>query len=117
VVLSACQTALGEDIRGEGLVGMTRGFFYAGASRVMVSLWNVDDRATAELMDRFYSGLWRQGLSPAAALRRAQLDLLDGGRWSAPYHWAAFVLQGEWRAPRSPKRLREVSRVRDRLDR
>jgi CHAT domain-containing protein/Tfp pilus assembly protein PilF len=77
VVLSACQTALGENVRGEGLVGMTRGFFYSGASRVMVSLWNVDDRATAELMDRFYSGLWRQGLSPAAALRRAQLELLD----------------------------------------
>jgi CHAT domain-containing protein len=94
VVLSACSTALGEELRGEGLVGFTQGFLAAGAARVMVSLWAVDDRSTAQLMERFYSALYTQGLSPAAALRSAQLALLREGDRS-PYHWAGFVLQGE----------------------
>ena len=97
-VLSACQTALGKEILGEGLVGLTRGFMYAGVPRVVASLWKVDDRATAELMRRFYSGmLGSSALRPAAALRAAQVDMLKTRGWENPYYWAAFTLQGEWR--------------------
>ena len=97
VVLSACQTALGKEIKGEGLVGLTRGFMYAGAPRVVASLWQIDDRATAELMRRFYAGMLGQKLRPAAALRAAQASMLKEKRWQAPYYWAAFTLQGEWK--------------------
>jgi CHAT domain-containing protein len=97
VILSACRTALGEEIKGEGLVGLTRAFMYAGAPRVVASLWQVSDAATAELMERFYRALFVDRLRPAAALRSAQLDLSRDARWSAPYYWAGFVLQGEWR--------------------
>jgi CHAT domain-containing protein/predicted negative regulator of RcsB-dependent stress response len=97
VVLSACRTALGQEVRGEGLIGLTQGFFHAGASRVVVSLWGVDDEATAELMGHFYRGLLRQGLPPGKALRAAQLALRDDPRHSSPYFWAGFTLQGEWR--------------------
>lgn len=97
VVLSACQTALGKEIKGEGLVGLTRGFMYAGAPRVVASLWKVSDKATAELMKRFYGKLLRDGLRPAAALRAAQVSMLKEEQWSAAYYWAGFVLQGEWR--------------------
>ena len=97
VVLSACETALGKEIKGEGLIGLTRGFMYAGAPRVVASLWNVEDRATAELMKRFYEGMLKRQLRPAAALREAQLALSRDKRWSAPYYWAAFILQGDWR--------------------
>jgi tetratricopeptide (TPR) repeat protein len=97
VVLSACQTALGQEIRGEGLIGLTRGFMYAGARRVVASLWQVDDESTAELMKRFYGAMLERRLPPAAALRAAQLELAATPRWKSPYHWAAFVLQGEWR--------------------
>jgi CHAT domain-containing protein len=97
VVLSACNTATGRDVQGEGLSGMVHGFLYAGAARVVATLWRVDDRSTAELIERFYRGLLQQGLSPAAALRRAQVEMSKHERWSAPYHWAAFVLQGEYR--------------------
>ncbi|MCP4664112.1 MAG: CHAT domain-containing protein [bacterium] len=97
VVLSACQTALGPQIRGEGLVGLTRGFMHAGAARVVVSLWKVDDRATAELMERFYRHLLVKRLPPAAALREAQDSIRRESRWREPYYWAGFVLQGEWR--------------------
>jgi CHAT domain-containing protein/tetratricopeptide (TPR) repeat protein len=97
VVLSGCQTALGKEFRGEGLVGLTRGFMYAGARRVLASLWQVNDRATAELMKRFYQHmLGAKRLTPAAALRQAQLELMKDPRWRAPYYWAAFTLQGEW---------------------
>lgn len=96
VVLSACQTALGKDIRGEGLVGLTRGFLYAGARRVVASLWQVDDLATAELMRRFYRGMILDGLRPAEALHRAQQQLARDPRWSSPFFWSAFVLQGDW---------------------
>jgi CHAT domain-containing protein len=95
VVLSACQTALGKEVKGEGLVGLTRGFMYAGARRVMASLWRVEDEATAELMKRLYQGMLRDGLRPAAALRRAQVAMWKEKK--VPYDWAAFVLQGEWR--------------------
>jgi CHAT domain-containing protein len=97
VVLSACQTALGKEIKGEGLVGLTRGFMYAGAERVVASLWQVDDLATAHLMKRFYLGMLKDGLRPAEALRAAQIELSKQKRWSAPYYWAGFVIQGEWR--------------------
>lgn len=97
VVLSACQTALGKEIKGEGLVGLTRGFMYAGAARVVASLWQVDDFATAELMKRFYRAMLRDGMRPAAALRAAQIDLMKQSHWAAPYFWAGFVLQGEYK--------------------
>jgi CHAT domain-containing protein len=96
VVLSACQTALGEELRGEGLVGLTRGFMYAGAKRVAVSLWSVDDRGTSVLMSEFYRQMLEGDLSPAAALRQAQLKLLQQEDWQSPYYWAAFTMQGEW---------------------
>jgi CHAT domain-containing protein/tetratricopeptide (TPR) repeat protein len=100
VVLSACQSALGREVRGEGMMGMTRGFFYAGAERVLVSLWNVNDRVTVELMRRFYRGMLAEGLSPAAALRAAQNAIRRQDRWRSPYYWAGFTLQGEWRGER-----------------
>jgi CHAT domain-containing protein/Tfp pilus assembly protein PilF len=97
VVLSACQTGLGKDVKGEGLVGLTRGFMYAGASRVVASLWNIDDVATAELMGRFYREMEQAGMRPAAALRQAQVQMWQQRRWSAPYYWAAFQIHGDWR--------------------
>jgi CHAT domain-containing protein len=96
VVLSACQTALGKEIKGEGLVSLTRGFMYAGAPRVVASLWKVDDEATAELMKRFYRGMLKEGLRPAAALRAAQMAMRQQKRWRSPRFWAGFILQGEW---------------------
>jgi tetratricopeptide (TPR) repeat protein len=96
VVLSGCRTGLGKEIRGEGLVGLTRGFMYAGAARVLVSLWDVNDEATAELMSRFYKAmLGKEKLSPAAALKAAQTSMWKESRWQSPYYWAGFVLQGE----------------------
>ncbi|MEG4529422.1 CHAT domain-containing protein [Microcoleus sp. D2_18a_D3] len=97
VVLSACQTGMGQNIQGEGMVGLTRGFMYAGAQRVVVSLWSVDDEGTATLMSSFYQGMLQKGLTPAAALRAAQLEMLKQEEWRSPYYWAAFTLQGEWR--------------------
>lgn len=97
VVLSGCRTALGREIRGEGLIGLTRAFFYAGAPRVVASLWRVEDRATAALMSRFYRALWHEGLRPAAALRAAQQELRQERRWWDPSFWAGFVLVGEWK--------------------
>jgi CHAT domain-containing protein len=96
VVLSACNTGLGKEVKGEGLIGLTRGFMYAGARGVVASLWKVDDDATAELMKQFYSGMFQKGLTPAAALREAQLALRSHKRWESPYYWAAFVMQGEY---------------------
>jgi CHAT domain-containing protein/tetratricopeptide (TPR) repeat protein len=106
VVLSACHTALGQEIRGEGLVGLTRGFQYAGARAVLVSLWEVDDEATAELMRLFYREMLERGREPAAALRSAQDALRRRPEWSTPYFWAGFVLQGDWRLPANPRRMR-----------
>ncbi|HEX5717752.1 MAG TPA: CHAT domain-containing tetratricopeptide repeat protein [Thermoanaerobaculia bacterium] len=97
VVLSGCRTALGKEVRGEGLMGLTRGFLYAGVPRVVGSLWPVQDRTTAELMSRFYKALWQEGLPPAAALREAQLSLRQNRRYLDAYSWAGFVLQGDWR--------------------
>jgi CHAT domain-containing protein len=70
---------------------------YAGAPRVVASLWAVQDRATAKLMGHFYEAMLRRGLRPAAALRAAQLRMLREQRWSAPRQWAGFIFQGEWR--------------------
>lgn len=95
IVLSGCRTGLGKEIRGEGLVGLTRGFMYAGAARVAVSLWDVNDEATSELMTRFYRGMFVEKLSPTAALKQAQVSMSKDKRWNSPYYWASFVLQGE----------------------
>ncbi len=97
VVLSACSTALGKDVRGEGLIGLTRGFMYAGAPRVIASLWKVDDEATTELMKLFYRNLLQKQMTAAAALSAAQAEMRAQPRWRSPYYWAAFTLQGDWR--------------------
>ena len=97
VVLSACQTALGKEIKGEGLVGLTRGFMYAGAERVAVSLWAVSDEATAEFMKKFYQAILKRAMRPAAALRAAQIAMWQTQWWESPYYWAPFILQGEWK--------------------
>jgi CHAT domain-containing protein len=95
VVLSACDTGLGKDIRGEGLVGLTRGFMYAGVPRVVATMWKVDDYATYLLMKSFYQHMFKEKLSPAAALRQAQVEMMNQPRWSEPFYWAAFMLHGE----------------------
>ncbi|WP_291990488.1 CHAT domain-containing protein, partial [Luteitalea sp.] len=97
VVLSACETALGPEVKGEGLMGLARAFMYAGAPRVVASLWAVDDSATAELMTRFYDGLLGRGLTPSAALREAQRALQRLPQWADPYFWAGFTVAGDWR--------------------
>jgi CHAT domain-containing protein len=99
VVLSACSTAKGQEVRGEGVVGLARAFQSAGASRVIVSLWDVDDKATSALMDAFYRNVFNRQLSYSAALRQARIAMLSDTRnpeWAAPYYWAPFILQGEW---------------------
>lgn len=96
VVLSACSTALGKNVPGEGLVGLTRGFMYAGVPSVLASLWRVDDLATAHLMRSFYRGMLTNGLSVSASLRFAQAEMWKSDRWHAPYYWAGFILQGQW---------------------
>lgn len=113
VVLSACQTALGKDVRGEGLVGLTRGFMYAGASSVAAALWKVEDKATAELMKQFYAKLLQEGLPPGAAMREAQNNIRQNPHWRSPYYWAGFTLQGEYRQTIKPKPKRsDSSRIR-----
>ncbi|MEG4489949.1 CHAT domain-containing tetratricopeptide repeat protein, partial [Microcoleus sp. D3_18_C4] len=97
VVLSACQSGMGQNVKGEGMVGLTRGFMYAGAQRVAVSLWSVDDEGTAVLMQKFYQKMLQQKLAPAAALRAAQMEMMQEEKWKSPYYWAAFTLQGEWK--------------------
>lgn len=97
VVLSACETGLGKEINGEGLIGLTRGFMYAGATRVVASLWNVSDAATASLMAEFYRAMEKDHMPPAAALRAAQIHMWQQKRWASPYYWAAFQIQGEWK--------------------
>lgn len=98
VVLSACESALGEEVRGEGLVGFSQSFLDAGAAALAVSLWPVSDQMTAELMALFYRGLLLEELSPAAALRAAQRELRRRPRREAEYAWAGFVLVGDgWR--------------------
>lgn len=97
VVLSACETGLGKDVSGEGFVGLTRGLMYAGAARVVVSLWNVNDEGTSVLMQEFYREMLQQNKRPADALRAAQRKLWESSEWQSPYYWAGFTVQGEWR--------------------
>jgi len=96
IVLSACDTALGKEVKGEGLMSMVRGFMYSGTPRVLASLWKVDDEATAELMKEFYKQVLESGLTPAAALRQAQIAQMQKKSRQSPYYWAGFQLQGEW---------------------
>jgi CHAT domain-containing protein/tetratricopeptide (TPR) repeat protein len=95
VTLGACRTGLGKQLRGEGMIGLTRGFIYAGAPRVMVSLWDVPDRETAHLMQSFYRNLLMQKMPVGAALRRAQVEMWERAESNAPFFWAAFSLQGD----------------------
>jgi len=99
VMLSACETGLGKEKRGEGVMGLTRAFMYAGAPTVGVSLWSVADKSTAELMTDFYKRLLnaRAAESPATAMRNAQIAMIAGKKYSAPFYWAPFILVGEWR--------------------
>jgi CHAT domain-containing protein len=99
VMLSACETGLGQtETRGEGVIGLTRAFIYAGAPTVGVSLWSVADSSTPQLMTDFYKNLLAgQGMSPTAAMRAAQQSMIAGKKYSAPFYWAPFVLIGEWR--------------------
>jgi CHAT domain-containing protein len=109
VVLSACDTGLAgvttDEIKksfkeakpGEGISGLTRGFMYAGAKRVVVSLWSVSTVETSELMQIYYKKMLQSGLNPVAAMRAAQLEMLKSEQWKSPYYWASFVVQGEWR--------------------
>ncbi len=105
VTLSACDTALGKEMGGEGLLGLTRAFHYAGARSVLATLWGVSDASTPRLMERFYTHL-KAGKSRDEALRAAQLDFIRGGASSGaaavptsahPFRWAAFQLSGDWR--------------------
>jgi len=96
VVLSSCDSALGRDLDSEGIIGLPRGFLYAGAKSVIATLWKVNDEATAKLMASLYAGI-RRGESPSAALRGAQLEMVHDPEWSKPYYWAAFTLQGDYR--------------------
>jgi CHAT domain-containing protein len=97
VVLSACRTALGKEVSGEGMIGLSRGFLYAGAQSVLATLWSVDDYATAQFMTQFYRGLWKEGRSPAAALHAAQQWMKRQKGLESPYYWAGYTLTGEWR--------------------
>lgn len=96
VVLSACDTAVGKDVRGGGLVDLTRGFMYAGSPRVVASLWRVREDAAIELMRRFYTRMFREGLSPVTALCIAQASMWREHKWS-PSDWAGFVFFGDWK--------------------
>jgi CHAT domain-containing protein len=98
VMLSACETGLGKEKKGEGVIGLTRAFMYAGAPTVGVSLWSVADRSTADLMTSFYKRmLTGQGAPAASAMRQAQMDMIAGKKYAAPFYWAPFVLVGDWR--------------------
>ncbi len=101
VVLSACESGLGKELKGEGVIGLTRAFMYAGSPRVIASLWNVSDPSTAELMKCFYQHLLSKThpLPPAQALQKAQIEMIKRKhpQWCQPFHWAAFQLQGEYR--------------------
>ncbi|NJL80337.1 MAG: CHAT domain-containing protein [Richelia sp. SM2_1_7] len=97
IVLSACETGLGKNVSGEGLVGLTRGLMYAGAGRVALSLWQVDDKGTSVLMQEFYKQMLQENKTPSEALRAAQRKLWANPDWRSPHYWAAFTLQGDWK--------------------
>jgi CHAT domain-containing protein len=97
VMLSACETGLGKEKRGEGVMGLTRAFMYAGAPTVGVSLWSVADKSTADLMTDFYKRLLSaDNITSSSALREAQLAMISDKKYSAPFYWAPFVLVGDW---------------------
>jgi CHAT domain-containing protein len=100
VVLNACETGLGEEVQGEGLIGLTRGFMHAGAARVVVTLWSMGDRAAAEFSVRFYEKLLGTAhLSPVAAMRATQIELATDPRLRrlrAPYYWSGYIMTGVW---------------------
>jgi CHAT domain-containing protein len=96
VVLSACNTSLGERLPGEGLRGLTQAFFASGSQRVLGTLWEVDDQATSQWMEHFYGEL-KKNRSPVKALHNAQEKMAADAQWSSPYYWAGFVLAGDWR--------------------
>ncbi len=98
IVLSACETGLGKNVSGEGLIGLTSGLMYAGGKRLVVSLWNVNDAGTSVLMQEFYKEMLQQNKTPANALRAAQKKLWENREWRSPYYWAGFTLQGEWQS-------------------
>lgn len=110
VVLSGCQTGLGEQQAGEGFVGLTQGFLYAGSRSIIVSLWNVQDQTTTKLMSDFYQAMLEEGVAPSTALRRAKLKMYRQGAWQSPYYWSAFVIQGEFRPP--PRSWRDMLSTR-----
>lgn len=97
IVLSACETGLGKNIQGEGLVGLTRGLMYAGSERLVVSLWQVDDKGTAAFMEEFYKQMLQNGKSANEALRATQLKMWKHKKWRNPNYWAAFSFLGEWK--------------------
>lgn len=96
VVLSACNSALGKRLESEGIIGLPRGFLYAGGHSVIASLWKVDDEAGVDFMKGFYARI-KRGESPSSALRGAQVEMSRGRRWPEPFYWAAFVLQGDFK--------------------
>ncbi len=103
VVLSACDTGLGESIPGEGLVGLSQAFLGAGATRVMISLWPVYDLETSQLMVNFYHEYYSSGLSPSEALRKAQIAMWNAPDRNTPFYWGAFETEGDWQWVRDPR--------------
>ena len=97
VTLSACHTGVGPEIRGQGAWSLSHALLEAGAKRVVVSLWPVNDRATAVFMEHFYRNIWEQKQSPAEALAQAQRQMRQDERWSHAYYWSGFVIQGAWK--------------------
>ena len=97
VVLSACQTGLGKLVRGEGMIGLTRAFMYAGAPSVLASLWSVSDISTATLMGAFYENLINKNLNKTDALRKAQLTMIRDEKFAHPFYWAPFIIIGDWK--------------------
>jgi CHAT domain-containing protein len=116
VVLSACRTGIGREVSGEGLMGLTRGFMYAGASKVVATLWKVDDEATAVFMKSFYRHMLKERMPASSALRLARSEVMQTrAEWRSPYFWAGFVLQGDWRSSQldqSPVKSNQSSGVR-----
>ena len=97
VVLSACDTGIGKELKGEGLISLTNGFLQAGAKSVISSRWKVDDYATLELMNDFYRVLKTENVTPSEALRKAQINMYKNSAYKSPFYWAAFSVQGEFR--------------------
>jgi CHAT domain-containing protein/tetratricopeptide (TPR) repeat protein len=104
VVLSACRSGIGKEIKGEGLMSLNNAFLQAGAKSVVSSAWKVDDNATAEFMKRFYANLTNKRLTTSAALQQTQIEMVNFTQFKSPFYWAAFTVQGEFRQPISVSR-------------